>query len=124
MPQRDRRQSVLQKHQDHKKVQAILKQHRFVLTMMASMLVAARQDGVLAAADFLWLKVVDRRLWFMLNTMGRKTPFPEVAGAFAHWQTELQFGSPIRIPMVEEAVNGLALAMTEIIYTPDEPQEE
>lgn len=116
-------QSLLKKHQDHKKVQQILKQHTFVLTIMASLLVAARQDGVLATADFLWLKVVDRRLWFMLNTMGRKTPFTEVAGVFAHWQAELQFGKPIRIPMVEEAVNGLVLAMTEVVYVPDESEE-
>ena len=52
------------------------------------MLVAARTDGVLASAEFLWLKPVDRQLWFMLNSIGRRTPFVEVSAPYAHWLVE------------------------------------
>jgi intracellular multiplication protein IcmP len=100
-----------------------MKQHAFVNTVMASMLMTARNDGVLASADFLWLKLVDRQLWFMLNSVGRKTPFAEVAGIFAHWHAELLLGQPIKIPVIEEAINGLELAISEVIYVPEEGSE-
>lgn len=111
---------LLKKHINHKGIQKIMQSHAYVLTIMASMLEAAREDGVQAAADFLWLKLVDRRLWYMLNTVGRQTPFTEVAGPFAHWIAEKEIGRGLVLPMVEEATNALALALQDIIYTPDE----
>ncbi len=53
------------------------------------------RDGVQASADFLWLKPIDRRLWYMLNTVGRQTPFAEVAGPYAHWLAEREMGKRI-----------------------------
>ena len=50
------------KYEGTKLVQKIIKSHAYVLTIMASMLEAARQDGVQTTADFLWLKPVDRKL--------------------------------------------------------------
>ena len=90
------------------------------LTVMASMLEAAREDGVQASADFLWLKPLDRRLWYTLNTVGRQTPFIEVAGIFAHWVAEKEAGRKLFVPMVEEATNALELALKEVVYKPDE----
>ncbi len=69
---------LYRKHGECKVVQNIIHSHAYVLTVMASMLEATRQDGVQATADFLWLKPTDRRLWYMLNTVGRQTPFVEV----------------------------------------------
>lgn len=115
---------LLTKHLSHKIVTKILKQHAFVLTVMASMLVAAREDGVLAASEFLWLKAVDRRLWFMLSSVGRQTPFCEVSGPFAHWLAEKELNRRLNVAMIEEAVNGLELGIKEFIYKPDEPEEE
>ena len=112
--------ALLKKHIDNKQVQKLIQRHSFVMTVMASMLALAREDGVLPSADFLWLKPLDRRLWFMLNSVGRQTPFPEVAGPFAHWLAEKEIGRRLNVPMIEEAVNGLAEAMKEIIYKPDE----
>ena len=56
--------------------------------LIASLLEMARIDGVLASAEFLWLKPVDRRMWYMLNCVGRQTAVAEIAGLFAHWQAE------------------------------------
>lgn len=111
---------LIKKHRDHKAVKKITDNHAYVLTVMASMLVLARSDGVLASADFLWLKPVDRALWFMLNTIGRQTPFSEVGGPFAHWVAERTVGRKLMVPMVEEAVNALEGAIKEIVYIPDE----
>jgi len=83
------------------------------------MLVLARKEGVLATADFLWLKPTDRLLWFMLNSVGRQTAFAEVSGPFAHWNVEQAMGRRLMVPMVEEAVNGLEAAIKDILYIPD-----
>ncbi|MDQ8040142.1 MAG: type IVB secretion system coupling complex protein DotM/IcmP, partial [Rickettsiella sp.] len=108
-----------EKHKNNKLVNQIIHSHAYVLTIMASMLELARKDGVLASADFLWLKPTDRALWFMLNSVGRQTVFPEVAGPFAHWKIERAMGRRLLFPMVEEAVNGLDAAIKEILYIPD-----
>ncbi|MCC2666742.1 MAG: hypothetical protein K0S63_658 [Gammaproteobacteria bacterium] len=113
-------EALCKKHQGMKKIKEIMQSHGYVLTVMASMLEAAREDGVQASADFLWLKPVDRRLWYMLNTVGRQTPFVEVAGPFAHWIAEKQIGRRLLVPMVEEATNALGLVLKEILYRPDE----
>jgi intracellular multiplication protein IcmP len=111
---------LLKKYEGHKRIQEIIHQHAYVLTVMASMLEAAREDGVQPAAEFLWLKAVDRKLWYMLNTVGRQTPFVEVAGPYGHWIAEKQIGRRLLVPMVEEATNALETALKEIIYNPDE----
>lgn len=112
--------ALLKKHFDTSIVRKVVSSHAYLLTVMAEMLVAARNDGVQGVADFLWLKPIDRRLWYMLNTVGRQTPFPEVAGPFAHWLAEKEAGHKLLVPMVHEATNALALSLTEIIYRPDE----
>jgi len=111
---------LLQKHLSKKAIQTIIHSHAYVLTVMASMLVAARDDGVQASADFLWLKPIDRRMWYMLNTVGRQTPFAEVAGPFAHWVAEREIGRRLIVPMVDEATNALDRVLKELIYIPDE----
>jgi intracellular multiplication protein IcmP len=111
---------LLKKHANTKLVQEIVKAHAYVYTVMASMLEAARLDGVQASADFLWLKPFDRRLWYVLNVVGRQTPFVEVGGVFAHWVAEKEAGRKLILPMVEEASKALEGALKEVIYRPDE----
>ncbi|MBA3662486.1 MAG: type IVB secretion system coupling complex protein DotM/IcmP [Gammaproteobacteria bacterium] len=113
-------EELLNKHVNTKLVQQITSSHAYVLTVMASMLERARDDGVQACADFLWLKPLDRRLWYTLNTVGRQTPFAEVAGIYGHWISEKEAGRRILVPMVEEATKALELALKEVVYRPDE----
>lgn len=115
-------EELLNKHKDSKGVLEVTQKHAFLLTVMASMIEAARTDGVIATADFLWLKPLDRSLWYMLNSVGRQTPYVEIAGPFAHWLAEKDFGRKIMVPMVDEAVTALELAMQEIIYVPDDEE--
>ena len=105
------------------KAKAVVKcgqKHGYVLTIMASMLLLARVDGVLPSADFLWLKPLDRRLWYVLNCVGRQVCVPEVAGVFAHWYAEKEMGRPLTVPMVDEAVNALEKALAMMVYIPEE----
>lgn len=114
---------ILKKHISTQIVQDILNSHGYVLTVMASLLAEARLDGVLASAEFLWLKVVDRRLWYMLNCVGRQTPYVEVAGPFSHWLAEKAMKRRSRVPMIDEATKALEGAIKEVKLTPRQMQE-
>lgn len=109
-------QELLDKYKTSRIVQKVVSKHAYVMTAMASLLEVARRDGVLATAEFLWLKPVDRKLWYMLNNVGRQTAFVEVAGPFAHWQSERAIGHKLLMPMVEPAVNGLEVALKEFAF--------
>lgn len=113
-------QQLLQKHLNTPAVQRIMQRHAYVLTVMATLLQQSRSDGVMATADFLWLKPIDRPLWYMLNSIGRQTPFSEVAGPFAHWLAEKQLGRKSMVPMVDEALKALELAIADIKLTPEQ----
>lgn len=115
-------EELLRKNKSSKKVAQIINAHGYVTTVFASMLVGARSLGVIATAEFIWLKPVDRRMWYMLNSVGRATAVAEICGAFAHWLAEKKMGLPLVVPMVEEGVRGLEVALSEIIYKPDETE--
>lgn len=110
--------ALIRKHINTKKVARVISLHAYEMSVLASLLVLARTDGVVASAEFLWIKPIDRRLWFMMNTIGRQTAVPEVAGPFSHWKTELLLKRPLPIPMVKEAVYALDGALKDVIYKP------
>lgn len=115
--------AVVSKYLNTELVQEVLVKHAYLLTVMASLIEAARDDGVVPSSEFLWLKVVDRRLWFMLNSVGRQTPYVEVGGPFAHWKAEKLMGRKCLVPMVDEATTALEIAVKEVKLSPKELQE-
>lgn len=114
---------LIKQYGNCKAVQLCLNRHAYVYTVMASMLELARLDGVLASADFLWLKPVDRRLWYVLNTIGRQVAPCEVAGIFAHWLAEKEMHRPLSVPMVKQAVNALDLGLSNMVYVPEDNEQ-
>lgn len=114
---------TIKKYQGTELVQTAISQHAYVLTVMASLLQASRNDGVVPSAEFLWLKPTDRRLWYMLNCVGRQTPYSEVAGPFAHWRAEREMGRRCLVPMIDEAIKALEIAIKEIKLTPKQMGE-
>lgn len=115
--------ALMDKHQSSKLVQKCVENHAYVLSMLASLLFAARDDGVMASADFLWLKPLDRRTWYMLNSVGRQTPYVEVAGPFAHWKAERALGRRSMVPLVDEAAKALEAAVKEVMLPIEERRE-
>lgn len=91
--------------------QALAKQaagHAWLQTAMVRMLSVARKDrGVLAAAQFNWLKAEDRSLWYALCNTGGDAFMIEAAGVFAHFKAEMQIGLPLRRPAVYQAARSL-----------------
>lgn len=112
-------EEALAKYKNFPAVRELTEKHAYVLTVMASMLQLARTDGVLSSAEFLWIKPVDRPLWFMLNTVGRQTAATEIGGPYAHWLAEKEIGRKLKTPMVDQAVEALEAALHDIKYTAD-----
>lgn len=114
---------VVEKYKNTEEIQELIGKHAYTLTVLASLLEKARQDGVVPSSEFLWLKPVDRRLWYMLNCVGRQTPYAEVAGAFAHWRAEKEMGRRSLVPMIDEAIRALEVAVKEVKLSPRQMQE-
>ncbi|PJD90563.1 MAG: phosphoesterase [Legionella sp.] len=114
--------TVIEKYRNTELVTEIIGRHAYLLTVMASLLEGARQDGVVPSSEFLWLKPVDRRLWYMCNCIGRQTPFVEVGGPFAHWKAEKAMGRSSLAPMIDEAIKALEIAIREVKLSPKELQ--
>jgi intracellular multiplication protein IcmP len=110
--------AVIARLDGHAYVRRAVRQHAYVFTLLPTLLQIARAKGVLASSMFIWLKTVDRRLWYTLNNTGRYAFHVECAGIAAHWLFEKTAGEACPSPMVEKAIDGLAMALTE--YTEDD----
>lgn len=115
---------VLKKHYKSKLIQQAMHSHAYLYGVLASLLEIARTAGVLSSSDFIWLKPLDRPMWYIVNTVGRRTCMSEVAGPISHWLAEKAMGRKLTQPMVKNAVQGLELAIKDIVYTPDESEPE
>lgn len=83
-------------------------QHAYETTALLRCLARAREEGgVLAPAEFLWLRGQDRDLWYPLNNLGRKSYCAEAAGALVHFTNELIAGQKIPTPRFEEVIRGM-----------------
>jgi intracellular multiplication protein IcmP len=87
-------------------------QHAYETTAMLRCLQRAREEGgVLAPAQFVWLRGHDRTLWYPLNNLGRKSYHAEAAGALVHYTNELIAGQRIPTPRFEEVIKGFEVYM-------------
>ncbi len=107
---------ALEQFKNARLIQWLERRHAFTTTLMTTMLEVARSDGVLASSEFIWLKPVDRRMWYVLNTVGRQTAVIEVAGAYAHWLAEKKLQRSMKTPMVKAAVLALEETVANILY--------
>lgn len=113
--------AALAAHGKHPNVRRVYERHAYVFTVMATMEQIARADGVLPSPLFIWLKTVDRRLWYTLNNVGRYSFHVECAGIMSHWLFEKSVRQACPSPMVEKALDGFEEALTE--YSDDDSLE-
>ena len=84
---------------------AIGEKHAYRTTAILAMLQWARaRGGVLAPAQFLWVRGMDRTLWYALNNLGRRAFHSEGAGAMAHFMAEQAAQKPLPIPRIDTAI--------------------
>jgi intracellular multiplication protein IcmP len=99
--------------------EVILRRHGFVTTAVMGLLNTSRaRAGILAPAQFNFLKLVDRNLWYALQSLGfpisetEDGPMPnpkiEALAARAHWEAERAAGSPLVIPHIDAAIEQIA----------------
>ena len=82
--------------------------HAFQSTAMLGVLAHARKRaGVMAPAQFNWLKLVDRGLWYALHSLGMPNLYVEARGARDHYAAECLIGEPIHAPSIDRAALGL-----------------
>lgn len=87
-------------------------QHAYNTTALLRCLQRAREEGgVLAPAEFVWLRGHDRNLWYPLNNLGRKSYCAEAAGALVHFTNELIAGQKIPTPRFDEVIRGFEAFM-------------
>jgi intracellular multiplication protein IcmP len=83
-------------------------QHAWETTAMLRALQRARQEGgVLAPAEFLWLRGIDRTLWYPMNNLGRKSFHAEAAGAMVHFTNEVIANQRIPTPRFDDVLKAL-----------------
>lgn len=86
----------------------IAERHAYVCTALIAILREVRKrQGVLASAEFVWLKKIDRDLWYGMNDTGRNAYHIESGGIFSHYFYENVSKRSHVEPKVESAVLGL-----------------
>jgi intracellular multiplication protein IcmP len=95
---------------------AVADGHAYTAPALMTVLCKARsRGGILAPAQFNFVKLVDRRLWYALHSLGfpaeegaeesaMPNPRVEAAGVRDHWASECMEGRPLFVPAVEHAV--------------------
>lgn len=81
--------------------------HAYETTAMIRSLARARdQGGVLAPAEFVWLRGHDRNLWYALQNLGRRSYHAEAVGSMVHYTNELIASQKIPTPRFEDVIKG------------------
>ncbi len=84
-------------------------EHAWETTALMRGLTTAREEGgVLAPAQFVWLRAYERTLWYPLNNLGRQSLHMEALGATAHYKAEKLAQRPIPRPKVSDSVQTLS----------------
>ncbi|WP_432263054.1 hypothetical protein [Cupriavidus sp. TMH.W2] len=115
--------ATLRKYAGRANVRQFMERHAYVSTIIYAMLDHARTLGVLQAAELRWLRVLDRRLFILLDNVGRQVAFAEVAGIYSHYLYESKRKRAAERPHVDGAVRGLIEAVDGFRFTEAEQQK-
>jgi hypothetical protein len=100
-------EDLIEQYEQHVEVQKVIRTHAHTYNVLYGVLHAARSNGRLYHANFLWLRPVNPLLFFHLTSDGGQCGYFEDAGLWAHYQTEELMGKKILKPMVFSAVYAL-----------------
>lgn len=113
---------ILKKNANDVHLNKVLSRHNNVHSVLATMFQVAKTKGVAASSMFVWLRPVDRRLWYVLNGVGTYAFFVESAGSMAHWLAEKTLAEPLIVPIINNAVDGFEYALSE--YSDDDSLDD
>ncbi|MEM6780670.1 MAG: type IV secretion system protein [Pseudomonadota bacterium] len=101
--------NILKNKKISQKILSLCNQHAWQTTaLMRALWYARTEGGVLAPAQFVWMRGFDRTLWYPLNNLGRNSYHLEALGAVCHYKAEKLAKRPIPKPKVKDAASSIA----------------
>ena len=102
---------LLQKHRALLEDTLLTRHTAFELPWFMALLTLARKKGVLASSQFLFVRPLDRPLWYALNQCGGRTGWAEALAPWAHYAAEEKAGKALTEPQVHAATLSLKAAL-------------
>lgn len=99
----------------------LIRHAAFELPWFMALLTLARRKGVLASSQFLWVRPLDRPLWYALNQCGGRAAWAEGFAAWAHYTAEERAGKTLFEPRLEHAVSRLRATLAAQGWLTDAP---
>ena len=96
-----------ERHQAVLSEKSITRHISYELPWFMALLTLARRKGVLASSQFLWLRPLDRPLWYALSQCGGRAAWAEGFAAWAHYAAEERAGKTLFEPRLDHAVSRL-----------------
>lgn len=93
-------QWLYDKYRNHVEARRMFQVHHWEHTYLYTLFGKAKLTGKVTHTEFLWLKPLDRILFYSLNTVGRATPHTEAAAVFAQVDFEIKCARSNRLPVV------------------------
>lgn len=107
-----RLETVWKRHEAVLSEKTLLGHAAYELPWFMALLYRARRKGVLASSQFLWLRPLDRPLWYALSQCGGRAAWAEGFAPWAHYTAEEQTGQALAEPHVAPAVASLKEALS------------
>lgn len=92
-------QWIYQKYRMNATARKLFGVHHWEYTYLSALFRLAKLTGKTTHTDWIWLKPLDRIMFYVLNTVGRATPPVEAAAAFAQLNYEIQCARSKRLPL-------------------------
>jgi hypothetical protein len=113
--------ATLDKHKGILPEKALTRHSAFELVWLMALLNRARSKGVLASSQFVFLRPLDRSLWYALNQCGGRAAWAEGFAAWAHHAAEEKAGCALSEPKLGQAVKALRDALSAQGWLTDKP---
>ena len=104
--------ALWEEHEEVFSEKSLVRHNAYELVWFMALLNRARKKGVLASSQFLWLRPLDRPLWYALNQCGGRTAWAEGFAAWAHYTAEEKAGKALPEPQVASVVESLRAALS------------
>lgn len=105
-------QPLFEKYRKHPLLNKLFAVHHWEHTFLFALLALAQKKGRYTTAEVLWLRPLNRVMFFAMNSRGSYTPHTEAASTFTQYAYEVGCAKAGRLPMMRDE-KGL---LTHVIY--------
>ncbi len=106
-------QWIFDKYRLHPKASNLFAVHHWEYTYLYSLFFMAKRQGKVTHRQWLWLKPLDRVLFYVLNTVLRKVPHTESAAVWCQFDFERKAAKAGRVPVDENGIPAIVTAPAE-----------